>query len=386
MNSLLTLLNALARRLIDVFWPKQAFSWQTVFWLSFFSWVMALLSVDTLDLEFLQRGNEVTENSRPTSDSLVGATRVLFTMAWVFLTVAVGWFLANQKLKIPILAITLKPAIWATSALTSIFLFEAWNSTTLPFVFMSWPIVFALYASIPKVFLISSGRFAMPQPAVRQQIVLTTLICLVLSCLLRFHFTLQSWIDEEYPALQLIDFSANNNLMLQVRAPRPVLRIADQVLQEEVGTLTIPEVRRWLVRPYESIPALNVQFQEKLKDAREPDVWELDIIPEKVSDPEFVLHIMPTHVDNRIGLKRICRVVSSSSLSAEEIEGQAQVFDDLPADDETTPFSAQAQQSDGSDNEDETAESPSLAAQAWEQISDALGISSPSGQEDGLET
>ncbi|MEO1143724.1 MAG: DUF5357 family protein, partial [Pseudomonadota bacterium] len=123
MNPLLALLNDVARKLIDIFLPKQPFSWQTVFWLSFLAWMLAWLSFENIGSDFFAPGSSSSDTARSSAKELVGATRVLFTMAWTFLTVAVGWFLANQKIQIPILAITLKPAIWVTSALTSIFLF-----------------------------------------------------------------------------------------------------------------------------------------------------------------------------------------------------------------------------------------------------------------------
>jgi len=367
MNPILALLNDAARKLIDIFWPKQAFSWQSVFWLSVFSWGLAWLSWNDVGTGLLPFNTSSSDDAQTASDELIGTSRVLFTMAWVFLTVAIGWVLAAQKLVIPILGIKLKPAIWATSALTSGFLFEVWEPNSRPLVFISWPIIFAIYAVLPKIFSFSSGQFVLPSPPVRQQLVITTLICLVVSCLFRSNFLLQRWIDD-FPALQVVRLETNG-IMQPVREPRPILDIVDKTLQDELGVLSIPEVRRWMVRNRETVPVLNAVFRENLNAARESTQWELEMTGLWVSDPEFELYLWPTDVDTPIGLMRICNVKSTNQFSAEDLELRAQVFDDVPDERET-----QSPDPQSVDEQDETSEVRSIAQQLWRQLRNILGM------------
>ncbi|MEB3211213.1 MAG: DUF5357 family protein, partial [Leptolyngbyaceae bacterium] len=302
MNWLLKQLNDAVRQLFDTFWPKQAFSWQTVFWLSLLSWGLTGLSYYNIDAGLLPPDSPApSTDTQDFSRELVGTPRILFTMAWVFLTIAIGWVLAGRKWKLPIFDITLKPAIWVTSALTSLFLFEIWDADTRPLVFIAWPIIFAIYTVLPKIFQLSTGNFILPPPPIRQQLVITTLICLVISCLFRFHFIIQNWIAQEYQVLQLIDFD-EGGVMQQVADPSPVLTVANLTLQNELGVLSIPEVRRWMLQADEREAELNEAFLDNLN--RAPGVfpvWELNLRVDAVSEPKFHLFTWPTRRDTTIG-------------------------------------------------------------------------------------
>jgi hypothetical protein len=397
MNSILAFLNDTAQKLIDIFWPKQAFSWQTVFWLSVFSWGLAWLSANSIGNELLPSDAQSPETGSPSSEAIAGASRILFTMAWVFLTVAIGWVLASQKIKIPILDVTVKPAIWVTSALTSGFLFEIWKPNTSPMVFMAWPIIFALYAIIPKVFSLTAGRFVLPSVPVRQHLVITTLICVVISCLFRFHFTLQDWIRNDYPILQIVDVGTRGQLR-QVNPPQPVMGIAYKTLQYELGGLSIPEVRRWMVRDDRTVPDLNAIFQKNLESVSDVStMWDLTIVVQKVSSPQFDLYLWPREPDFPIGIMQRCQVQSTTFFSPEELEQRAEFFNQLPEinaseqpestespNQQQTPEQGQdVDQELGQDQSPErdpslsedSSDSQSLAEQAWQRLQRALGLS-----------
>lgn len=386
MNLLLKPLVDAVLAFVETFRPKTWFSWQTAFLLSLFSWIMAWLSIDNITQDFggLLPTDTVPGEVDAASDGMLPITRTLFTMGWIFLTIAVGWLLAKQKIKVPILAIVIKPAIWVTSALTSAFLFEVWNAATFPFVLISWPIIFAAYATLSKFFIISDNRFTSPEPAVRQQLIITTLICFVLSCWIWFHFTVQRWIFEEQPILHLVDFS-NNAFVVQVGTPPIALSLIDRALQDELGTLSIPEVRRWMVRPEENMPGLNERLRRILRTAEQEITWELEIYPERISNPRFVLDILPVSNPNsnrpgdRIGLERTCRVIAAGALGSntlelvEPSEDRSLLQDDGTGGDAIEQPLPNAETGTASEAEDDP-EAQSVAEQVWDAISLLLGL------------
>jgi hypothetical protein len=439
---LLKLLDDAVRGLIDIFRPKQAFSWQTALFLCLFSWAMAWASVENLNegLGELLPADSPTEEPSGIVDSMLPVTRALFTMGWIFLTISVGWLLAKEKIKIPILDITLKPAIWVTSALTSAFLFEIWNPETLSRVLISWPLIFAAYAALSKVFVISDNRFTMPKSEVRQQIVITTLICLVVSCWFRFHFVVQRWIFEDYAVLQLVDFR-NNTFAVQVGESPPILDIAQWTLQRELGVLLIPEARWWFRNADENVSELNDQFRQNLQDSGETVAWEIALSATRISDPEFLLQILPTpeadlesepanlsrdntddqqlnneqsqtlltpasessddslldesqhefdvggdeeRVD-RIGLERPCQLRPTSELSQNELAVRSEQFEAFLARLGTLlPSSPPQEAPEGIDNTG-SVESRSLAERLWDWLLSFLGIGNESPTESGEE-
>ena len=351
---------------------------------------MAWLSIDNITQDFggLLPADTVPGDVDAAANGIPPITRTLFTMGWIFLIVAVGWLLAKQKLKVPILEIVIKPAIWVTSALTSAFLFEVWNSVTFPFVLISWPIVFATYATLSKFFIISDNRFTSPKPAVRQQLIITTLICFVLSCWIWFHFTIQRWIFEDHPTLHLVDFSANA-FVVQVGTPSVILSIIDRALQDELGTLSIPEVRRWMVRPEENIASLNERLRNILRASGQDTTWELAIHPERISSPRFVLDVLPISNTNpnrqagdRIGLERTCRVIATGTLDPDTLE-LVEPEERFPRQDDVSGRDAieQPLPNTGTDTASESENDPepqSVAEQVWDAISPILGIDNES--------
>ncbi len=448
MRYLLKLLDDAVRGLIDIFRPKQTFSWQTALFLCLFSWAMAWASVENLNegLGELLPADNPAEEPASVVDSMMPVTRALFTMGWIFLIISVGWLLAKEKVKIPILDVTIKPAIWVTSALTSAFLFEIWNPETFSLVLISWPLIFAAYAALAKVFVISDNRFIMPEVDVRQQMILTALICLMMSCWFRFHFVVQQWIFEDYAVLQLVDFR-DNAFVVQVGESPPTLDIAQWTLQRELGILPIPEARWWFRNVDENVSELNDQFQQNLQDVEETVAWELALSATKISDPTFALQILPSSetrlalesvapaMDNRddgrsqnmpvpevepsresildefssesdseleadnsgnggeegdrIGLERLCQLRPTSELSLNELATRSEQFEAFLAKLEISLPSSLPQETpnDAADGTDDpgSVESRSLAERLWNWLLGFLGIDNESSTESSEE-
>ena len=263
---------------LEYFRPKDPFSWQTLFLLGLFSWGMAILSLERFELS---------------ADMVMPpVTWVMFTMGWIFITFAVGWSMVNQKVKVPFLNVTIKPAIWVTSALASAFAFQVWNPSTRAIAFVSWPIVFALFSAIPKFVIISENKYNVPNTAVRQDIVLTTLICFLLSSWIRLNFVVQDWGLTKYPALAAGDFS-DSTFVVQLGAPPPVLNIAESTVNDTLAARPIPEVRSWLIRLSDYVPELSEEFRRQLESKNVDPRWELNVVADKIYDPALRLRVFP---------------------------------------------------------------------------------------------
>lgn len=434
MSYLLKLLDDAVRGLINVFRPKQAFSWQTALFLCLFSWAMAWASVENFSggLEGVLPSDSPVGEGSPEPNGMLPATRALFTMGWIFLTLSVGWLFAKEKIKIPFLGITLKPAIWVTSALTSAFLFEVWKPDTLSLVLMSWPLIFAAYAALSKVYIVSDNHFTLPKPEVRQQMVITTLICLLASCWVRFHFVMQEWVFEDYPVLQLVDFRSSA-FVVQVGESPPVLAIADWTLQTELGRFPIPEARWWLRNANENSSNVDAQFRQNLTAFGEAAAWEMTLSPTLISTPTFALQILPIpgvllepepdvlddggtpetrdalpqdriieSIDpeagpveesdsagegmtgDRIGLIRLCQIVPTAEVDPQLLAARSEEFEVFRAQQLSSsprPSDDATDNSEEAPEETEEVETRSLAERFWAWLLGILGLDDPFSSE-----
>lgn len=354
MDTLLKLLWKAIASVLEFFRPKHPFSWQTLFLIGLFSWSMALLSVENFDIGPGSLLPTDTVPSQAENDSSIPpATWALFTMGWIFFTIAVGWLLANEKVKLPFLNITIQPAVWVTSALTSIFLFRVWDPAMRPLALMSWPIIFALYSALPKFLVVRDTQFAVPRPVARQQIVITSLICLVISCWIRFHFVLQDWITDDYPVMQAGDFRFSG-FVVQMGEPLPVMSAAETALVEELAPRAIPDIRRWLVRVRnnpENLETLNTRFQGRLEAEGLPPSWQLSIVPVRIYDPRFKLHVAPL---------AMMAPREDASLSRERVTSGTPPRSGIDADEETDEFDSPRRLGDAetADSEPSTRRTP----------------------------
>lgn len=274
--------------------PNQALSWQTLMFLSLFSWLMALLTSDSP--LFQQPG----QNADPTTETSP-VKYALFTMGWIFLTMSVGWLLAKSKYKLPFLEVELRPAAWIAGAITCAFAFRVWNDETRPTALSAWFLVSALYYVIPRVLdLRDKGEGAeakqvsmmdrakkaikTPEADELQKYILVLLVSILLSCWTSFYFLVQDWL-EEYPALQAVPLESGA-FVSQFGSPPEVLAIAETVVANRLEPLTVPEIRGWLANPEAHYRALNDEFDAALRQAEAPTIWQMAIVPGDPTSPD----------------------------------------------------------------------------------------------------
>ena len=246
--------------------------------LSLFAWIMALLATGAV------------------------VTSILTTISWMFLTIGVGWALAGRTIVVPFFSVVLYPGPWVTGALFCVFVFVSWRDTIPPIAVISWPIVSAIIAAVPK-FLKSGFQPHIPEPAVRQELVVLLLTSLLLTCWLQFHFFLQGWMNQ-YPSISADNFNRSafvTKLPTEMRRREmgvPLLNAAETRMREQLQGESWPQIERWLIdlqTQVQQIQAMaladvfdlaeNSQVQERRfwrlqalrpnQTARDPDTYEV---------------------------------------------------------------------------------------------------------------
>lgn len=240
--------------LIQTFRPPSAFSWQTLFWLSVFSYCMSLLA------------NGIIQE-------------LLSNFGWIFLILAVFWGTsASEQWKIG--ALPLSP--WITGALTSIYIFVviAGNSVeSSEAAIIYWPLISAIIAVIPS-FVKDELNMGPPQPQQRQNIAILLLSQLLLTCWFQFYFIIQGWL-EEYPSV-LADRQVHRSAFVVKLEPNrrlnprgaSILEMMGSQLKEQLDSRPWSEVEKLLLP--EELEQLVQRLEQQAKDQIsrvEEDVW-----------------------------------------------------------------------------------------------------------------
>lgn len=241
--------------------PPRYFSWQTVIYLSLFSWLTSLLA--------------------RLLDAAAFTVGLLATMSWIFLAIGVGWALEANKARI--FGIPIAP--WVSGAIVCLFLFGSWGGRWLQPALVAWPLVSFAVIAVPA--LVSwDFSFKNPPPAVRQQLVLLFCLSLLFSSWFQFYFRIQSWV-RDYPSL-VADSVENSAFVYRIPGqtialPAGVthLTVAEDLLREQVDNKPWPSVERWLLNleGQREVIRQRVRSQAGRSTSLEDSLWQLDFQP-----------------------------------------------------------------------------------------------------------
>jgi hypothetical protein len=249
--------------------PTNAFSWRTLIFLSLFSWSL-MLALGGLPVEVVGESASNGETSRVSP-----VQSALFFLGWIFLNLGIGWGFAKDaqgdkkksKIKIPLLDIEFFPGAWITAGLTCCFLFRVWDPEWRSLALLSWPIVTAIYAAIPKIIPLITSRKP-PEPQVRQDLLLLALLHTMLSCWIGFYLLIQSWITV-YPPLLGSASGIRRSMFLVAINPGPtLLDTAEARLREQFAEEALPIVRSQLENS-EFIATVTEQVQQQVATAQQ---------------------------------------------------------------------------------------------------------------------
>jgi hypothetical protein len=241
--------------------PPRYFAWQTVIYMSLFSWLMSMLARAVFATPFT-----------------VG---LLATISWICLAIGVGWALETNKIR-PF-GISIAP--WVSGAILCLFLFGSWGGRWLQPALVAWPLMSFAMVAIPTLVSWDLSRKS-PSPVVRQQLALLFCLSLLFSSWFQFYFRIQSWV-RDYPSL--VADSVDNSAFVYripgqaIALPAGVnhLTVAEAMLQEQVNGKPWPSVERWLLNEEGQRQALQRQIQAEMGQhpSLEDALWRLDLQP-----------------------------------------------------------------------------------------------------------
>jgi Family of unknown function (DUF5357) len=244
--------------------PPKPDSWQTLLLISIFSWAMALLPESVFVQAFIA------------------------TCAWFFLIPGVHWFLHEEKFKFFGSTINVKKGLtindiwlgpWITGALVCMLLFSELPENRISVGFICWPPISAIIAALPK-FIAIGPHYKTPDPGKRQELVILLLTNLLLSCWFQLFFVTQSWLID-YPSLLTQDFS-RSAFVVKFASNRSqsrgvtILDQAETIVREQLDGKPWSQAERWLFDLKPSMQQVEATVMEQLPPVKENELWHLD--------------------------------------------------------------------------------------------------------------
>lgn len=279
----------------NVLLPDRYFAWQTVLYMSLFSWLMSLIA----------RGLGATEFT-------VG---LLATLSWMFLALGVGWALQANNIKL--FGIHLAP--WVAGAIVCVFLFGSWGGSWFQPALAAWPLISFSVVAVPA--LVSwDFKLKKPLPAIRQQLVLLFLLSLLLSSWFQFYFRIQSWL-QAYPSLAA-DSLEQSNFVYRVPGAAPMLSagvthltVAETMVNQQLDGKPWSWVERWLLNLDGHRQVMQDEIRDEMRrySSLENDLWRLDFQPYTDGDG-YTLRLWaiwsgPTADREGYYLEKTCRIM-----------------------------------------------------------------------------
>ncbi|QQE63375.1 hypothetical protein GFS31_00400 [Leptolyngbya sp. BL0902] len=236
-------------------WPKSAFSWLTVIYMSLISWLMSGLS------------------------RLLGASPftvgLMATLAWIFLALGVGWAFEAQKIR----PFGLSIAPWVAGGILCLFLFGSWGGAWLQPALITWPLMSFVVVAVPHL-LSWELQLKQPPPATRQQLALLLGISLLLSSWFQFYFRIQTWL-RDYPSLIADQFDRSAFVYQVPGQAMPLsagvshLTQAEFWVKEQIDSKPWSWVERWLLNLQGHQQTLQRQIQVAQPATPESQLWQI---------------------------------------------------------------------------------------------------------------
>ena len=238
-------------------WPKSAFSWPTVIYMSLISWLMSGIS------------------------RLLGASPftvgLMASLAWIFLALGVGWACEARNIR----PFGLSIAPWVSGGILCLFLFGSWGGAWLQPALIVWPLMSFVVVAVPN--LVSwELRPKRPSPAMRQHLALLLGFSLLLSSWFQFYFRIQTWL-RDYPSLIADQFDHSAFVYRIPGQTMPLsagvshLTEAERLIKDQIDNKPWSWVERWLLNREGQQQALQRQVQINQPATLEDDLWTLSL-------------------------------------------------------------------------------------------------------------
>ncbi|MGB3759178.1 MAG: septal junction protein FraD [Rivularia sp. (in: cyanobacteria)] len=259
-------------RIKKFFIPPKAYSWQTLIYLSLFSWLMSSLA-----------------NDGPIQD-------IIAFFGWVFLIAGTSWYTTDKPLYIPGTIMPVGAVI--TGGIVSVFAFQQ-DEQLITRTIIFWPTISALITAVPEFFEGSGTdvKAQLPELNDRESVIVLIGCCMLLSCWLNLYGVTDSWLNEypsaKYPVYR--DNSQRNDLLTVMepedRIPQNGVLILNK-LQSGVETAldgkSWSDVELWLKNANSKVSQLGEKIIEiNLAQFEEKDFWKTEANVENIDPKDY---------------------------------------------------------------------------------------------------
>ncbi|QLE57050.1 septal junction protein FraD [Nostoc sp. TCL26-01] len=244
--------------------PPKAFSWQTLVYLSVFSWGLSYFAL--------------------------GYVRDFIALCgWLFLIAGTAWYTTDDPLRIPGTFMPVGAVL--TGFLVSVFAFGNQQDIITPRTIVLWPTISALITALPEFIegTDTDSTAKIPKPEARQKIIILVASSMMLSCWLQFYFVMDKWL-QEYPSLLADNFSRSTfviNRDIPEKMPQNgvlVLNRLQPLVEEQIAEKPWSVAERWLIEANVNVRQLGQQVIEKnLGQYEEKELWRVE--PRAVNIP-----------------------------------------------------------------------------------------------------
>lgn len=284
--------------IIEKFFPKKAYSWQTFIYLSVFSWALSYFA------------------TQPIND-------IIAFFGWLFLIAGTAWYTTDDPLRVPGTFMPVGALI--TGFLVSVFAFGDQEIGVTPGTIVLWPTFAALITAIPEFFEGSGtdSKAKIPKPESRQKLMVLLGSCMLISCWINLYFVTNKW-AQEYPSLLSDNFQRSSFVIRvepqvkNVRNGSVILNKIEQLIEQKLEKQSWSSVEKWLQYANTNFATLNqmVMLDKRLKNYEEKELWRIEpriSTPNPKKKDEYRLDILsiwtgPSSKQGGYYLKKSCQI------------------------------------------------------------------------------
>lgn len=237
--------------------PPKAYSWQTLIYLSVFSWLMSSLALGYVK-------------------------DIIALFGWLFLIAGTAWYTTDNPLFFPGTNMPVGAVI--TGFLVSVFAFGREEDIITTRTIVLWPTISAIITAIPEFFegTGTDSKAQIPKLDERQKIIILLASCMVISCWLQFYFVTENWL-RQYPSLQVDNvnrsaFIVRNEPAIKIPNNGMIIlnKLQPQVI-EQVDEQPWSQVEQWLFNAPQIVSNLGRKvIQDNLAQYEEKSLWRVE--------------------------------------------------------------------------------------------------------------
>ncbi|WGV24569.1 septal junction protein FraD [Halotia branconii] len=281
-------------RIRKILVPPKAYSWQTLIYLSVYSWILSFFAIGYIQ-------------------------NIIAFFGWLFLIAGTAWYTTDDPLRVPGTFMPVGAVI--TGFLVSVFAFGNQDNGITSRTIVLWPTISALITAIPEFFEGSGtdSKAQIPKPEVRQRITVLVASSMVLSCWIQFYFVMDTWL-KEYPSLLADDFQRSTFVVRMDKAekiPENGVLILDRlqpIVEAELAGKPWSQVERWLLDAKTQVGNLGNQVINKtLAEYEEKELWRIEPRVVNTKSGGYILDLLsiwegPSSNSKGYYLKKSCRI------------------------------------------------------------------------------